>query len=170
MLGLKRQSYGRGCAERPTSKLLKDDLQSIYESTLHKLFAGASSDSHHPDTPNHASSCLAASSPDGKGDLSGANAPISSSASSSTDLRNNTILRGENTCSCQKNSDFDCFHCRRKICRHCSRHCDCCQQLFCTLCSLLNFNERYDTAFCLDCSRLVEKKDILKREVRMHLS
>eukprot|EP00249_Psilotum_nudum_P000230 c1094_g1_i2 orf=308-742(+) len=144
MLGLKRQSYGRGCAERPTSKLLKDDLQSIYESTLHKLFAGASSDSHHPDTPNHASSCLAASSPDGKGDLSGANAPISSSASSSTDLRNNTILRGENTCSCQKNSDFDCFHC--------------------------SFNERYDTAFCLDCSRLVEKKDILKREVRMHLS
>ncbi|KAH7287441.1 hypothetical protein KP509_32G056400 [Ceratopteris richardii] len=50
-----------------------------------------------------------------------------------------------------------CFHCRRMTCSECWRHCMHCEENFCSVCSILDFNERYDRAFCLDCYSVVQR-------------
>jgi len=45
-----------------------------------------------------------------------------------------------------------CVFCERHTCTDCSRQCALCAGIFCSLCSIANYDERYERYFCLGCS------------------
>lgn len=46
-----------------------------------------------------------------------------------------------------------CSHCERTMGNCCSRECDACRNVFCSLCSTLNCDEQFDRVFCLSCNQ-----------------
>mmetsp|Transcript_26763 Transcript_26763/g.74812 ORF Transcript_26763/g.74812 Transcript_26763/m.74812 type:complete len:161 (+) Transcript_26763:135-617(+) len=59
----------------------------------------------------------------------------------------------ENQCqSCDEElGSVVCSFCSNHMCDMCTQQCDLCQDVFCSLCSSKNFDERHDRVFCLDC-------------------
>lgn len=53
----------------------------------------------------------------------------------------------------QKEDTVRCAHCDKECCESCSRMCADCQETFCTFCSTVDYRERYERSFCLDCQR-----------------
>ncbi|XP_029207708.2 uncharacterized protein [Acropora muricata] len=45
-----------------------------------------------------------------------------------------------------------CSFCEKNSCANCSRYCENCAGVFCTLCSITNYDERFERCFCLGCS------------------
>lgn len=46
-----------------------------------------------------------------------------------------------------------CIFCERLSCTDCSRQCAHCAGIFCSLCSIANYDERCERYFCLGCSK-----------------
>eukprot|EP00051_Salpingoeca_urceolata_P031584 m.494793 g.494793 ORF g.494793 m.494793 type:complete len:243 (-) comp41802_c0_seq1:192-920(-) len=51
-----------------------------------------------------------------------------------------------------------CDFCEREACEACSRECAICQEIFCSFCSVVNFDERWDRVFCMACNEEESKK------------
>lgn len=172
MLGFKRQAFD-ACPERSQSKVSKDDASSIYESTLHKMFLGERLDRRSRLTSAASESrltspvvatfeggnvCEAAGSV--KCDLGEATASAGELAVRLIDSGSERVvsISTQKSCCLMRNDNYACFHCRRKICILCLKHCTACQEDFCTTCALSDFTERYDRAFCLDCHDSTQKR------------
>ncbi|MCO5557444.1 hypothetical protein L7F22_011008 [Adiantum nelumboides] len=156
MLGAKRQATSV-CPDRPSVKLLKDDALSVYESTFLKLhsdkrppIAGqpgvVSGGVRHTRCSQDLHSCQCKSE---------GSAVLREKMSLNTQYPGAAVLSFGSSSSqglcASKCSGQLCFHCRRITCARCCRHCYQCDEEFCSVCSILDFNERYDRAFCLDC-------------------
>ncbi|ESP01654.1 hypothetical protein LOTGIDRAFT_205137 [Lottia gigantea] len=44
-----------------------------------------------------------------------------------------------------------CYFCDKRLCFPCTRNCDKCNEKFCQMCSLLNYDEAFERAFCFNC-------------------
>lgn len=44
-----------------------------------------------------------------------------------------------------------CVFCERSVCLQCCRECVNCSGIFCSLCSLINYDESFERCFCLSC-------------------
>ncbi|KAL9952211.1 hypothetical protein ACROYT_G039426 [Oculina patagonica] len=70
----------------------------------------------------------------------------------------NNNLQVEETFKCQsclqskRGLRVTCVFCERNTCDDCSRQCAHCTGTFCSLCSIVNYDERYERCFCLGCS------------------
>ncbi|KAI5081702.1 hypothetical protein GOP47_0001445 [Adiantum capillus-veneris] len=156
MLGAKRQATGV-CPDRPSVKLIKDDALSVYESTFLKLHSDKPPPIvAHPRVVN------------GNVEHTGCSQDLDTCLCKPKEL---AVIREKTTfnTACQGSADLSigssslqgqcmssfhgqmCFHCRRITCTRCRRQCVQCEEEFCSVCSILDFNERYDRAFCLDC-------------------
>jgi hypothetical protein len=45
-----------------------------------------------------------------------------------------------------------CSHCDKRACELCLRECSACQDFFCSVCSRIDYGQRFERAFCFDCS------------------
>lgn len=45
-----------------------------------------------------------------------------------------------------------CAFCERSTCEDCSRQCLHCAGIFCSLCSIVNYDAKYERCYCLGCS------------------
>jgi hypothetical protein len=44
-----------------------------------------------------------------------------------------------------------CSFCERTVCHSCFNRCETCRQVFCTLCSTIDYTSRHERSYCLDC-------------------
>ncbi|XP_072031031.1 uncharacterized protein [Amphiura filiformis] len=45
-----------------------------------------------------------------------------------------------------------CNFCDKLLCAHCIRKCDNCEDNFCSICTTVNYDERYEQVFCFSCT------------------
>ncbi|KAJ8341441.1 hypothetical protein SKAU_G00337320 [Synaphobranchus kaupii] len=45
-----------------------------------------------------------------------------------------------------------CSQCERSVCPSCTRQCNCCSGLCCSVCTIVDYSDRYDRVLCCDCS------------------
>eukprot|EP00250_Pteridium_aquilinum_P004521 c14720_g2_i1 orf=166-663(+) len=165
MLGSKRQHASGTCPDRPGLKLIKDDALSVYESTFRKmrtdqppLMARASAEATR--SCQDTNTCLC------RPDSSVASVTRRETIGSNITCQGAVDLSsGTTSWKSPSMPDADglvCFHCRRKTCAGCWRHCAQCEEDFCSVCSILDFSERYDRAFCLDCYSSIQISTTLK--------
>lgn len=44
-----------------------------------------------------------------------------------------------------------CRHCERGVCKTCLRHCEACQEPFCSICSTVDYGGAFERVLCIDC-------------------
>lgn len=66
----------------------------------------------------------------------------------------------------------ECCSCFHKVCENCTRRCECCQELFCSICATykydallssdlwISYENRYDEILCMDCMRETHKQAV----------
>ncbi|XP_078001207.1 uncharacterized protein LOC144453740 [Glandiceps talaboti] len=45
-----------------------------------------------------------------------------------------------------------CNYCDKPICSHCHQRCDNCSGVYCLFCTTVNYDDRYEKRFCVNCS------------------
>jgi len=45
----------------------------------------------------------------------------------------------------------ECHHCQKPLCDFCIEACETCNELFCNLCSIKNYDLNHTRSFCLNC-------------------
>eukprot|EP00941_MAST-03F_sp_MAST-3F-sp1_P003436 g3436.t1 len=55
-------------------------------------------------------------------------------------------------CQLNTNAQVPCAHCGHNVCDMCLRQCELCQDVFCSLCTTVNYASRYDRTFCISCN------------------
>eukprot|EP00898_Chlorokybus_atmophyticus_P004251 jgi/Chlat1/4827/Chrsp31S04800 len=131
-LGTKRGAPASGHEDRHSDeKHAKTDERSVYEQTLKMLADGS------------------------RRLVGGTGGHVHSDSAASTSGRpTSTLSSAAGKCRlCEKGEpSAACAHCDRALCTKCYRFCDGCQQLYCSMCSIPNYDQPQDRAFCLDCS------------------
>lgn len=61
----------------------------------------------------------------------------------------------------ENHATFPCDHCASTHAEDQMRQCWNCQGVYCGCCSVANFDERYDRAFCLDCHQAYTRRRTL---------
>eukprot|EP01135_Chromosphaera_perkinsii_P010585 Nk52_evm1s2177 gene=Nk52_evmTU1s2177 len=62
----------------------------------------------------------------------------------------------------------NCYHCERNTCDNCMRNCSQCQNVFCSVCSIVNYDQRYDRVFCFSCNDEIEAHDNQRQQPQQH--
>ncbi|KAJ7516991.1 hypothetical protein O6H91_21G023200 [Diphasiastrum complanatum] len=169
MFGCKRLAPCGGFSDN-LGKMGNDSTLSVYEKTLDKLMEGArnttfnrkeqtpfrdEASQYHPSLMQNGSSQTTLRE---MGILESARSHFTA-AVSDKQLAQQTGGNSCVVCSFNRNATSKCSHCMKSICNSCYRMCDGCEEAYCTLCTISNFEERYDRVFCFDCN----SKDLKQR-------
>eukprot|EP00741_Cyanophora_paradoxa_P025200 tig00000350_g24325.t1 len=59
----------------------------------------------------------------------------------------------------ERSEDAPCSYCSKRACEMCLRQCEHCQDVFCSECSVVNYDMAHDRLFCIGCNASVAREE-----------